>query len=167
MARVVIVEPERGMRITLRRLLEGDGHNVVATANGEFALDLLGTAPFAVVALVDIRLAGEPQTGRDGRNRKDGGNLDAARLLDTLGSLADDDLIPHHAIALLAPTARARLPAALGFIAAARRYPLVRLPPDITRLLALVLSLSAGLDTPPHTPQSPDAARGALRGESV
>ncbi len=142
MAGVVIVEQESGMRITLQRILVRAGYRVAATGNPAFALDVLVSVPFPVVALVDVCLTGESQSGDDARDLGDpgldDGEWDATYLLETLASLRDDDLMCRHAVVLLSRTPRARLPAALGFAAAARGYPLVRLPPDIGTLLAAV-----------------------------
>ncbi|MFF0269875.1 response regulator transcription factor [Kribbella sp. NPDC004536] len=49
MARVAVCEDDRALRGVLRRALEGDGHSVVAAANGRELLAQLAPAPQAVV----------------------------------------------------------------------------------------------------------------------
>ncbi len=54
MARVAVCEDDRGLRGLLRRTLEGDGHSVVAAANGSDLLARLDPAPQIVI--LDIGL---------------------------------------------------------------------------------------------------------------
>ncbi|WXH29166.1 Sensor histidine kinase RcsC [Myxococcus stipitatus] len=56
-ARILLVDDEEGLRITLAANLELEGHTVLEAANGEEALRLLGEHPVDVV-LSDMRMPG-------------------------------------------------------------------------------------------------------------
>jgi DNA-binding response OmpR family regulator len=49
MARVAVCEDDRALRGVLRRALEGDGHSIVATANGSELMNRLEPAPQLVI----------------------------------------------------------------------------------------------------------------------
>lgn len=55
--RILVVEDEATLRTNIRRYLTKEGHEVVAAADGEAAIDLLGRQPFDLV-LTDLRLPG-------------------------------------------------------------------------------------------------------------
>jgi DNA-binding NtrC family response regulator len=59
--RVLVVDDEEAVMLTIQGILELDGYEVIATASGEAALELLGTQYFDVV-LTDLRL----EDGMDG-----------------------------------------------------------------------------------------------------
>src|SRR5712691_6230733 len=54
-ARVLVVDDEEPVMLTIQGILELDGYAVTATGSGERALELLGTQPFDVL-LTDQRL---------------------------------------------------------------------------------------------------------------
>src|SRR5437667_4174322 len=53
--RVLVVDDEEPVMLTIQGILELDGYAVTATSSGEHALELLGTQPFDV-PLADLRL---------------------------------------------------------------------------------------------------------------
>jgi signal transduction histidine kinase len=59
--RVLVVDDEEAVMLTIQGILELDGYEVIATASGEAALELIGTQYFDVV-LTDLRL----EDGMDG-----------------------------------------------------------------------------------------------------
>jgi len=56
-ATILIVDDEAGMRLTMQRILEGEGHCVLVAADGLAALEIAGTSPFDV-GLIDYRMVG-------------------------------------------------------------------------------------------------------------
>ena len=56
-ARVLVVDDEEPVTLTIQGILELDGYAVTATTSGEHALELIGTQQFDVV-LTDLRLDG-------------------------------------------------------------------------------------------------------------
>ena len=57
MAKILLVDDERALRVTLAANLELDGMEVVEAESGERALELLRSAPFDLM-LSDIRMGG-------------------------------------------------------------------------------------------------------------
>jgi len=53
--RVLVVDDEEPVMLTIQGILELDGYAVTTTSSGEHALELLGTQPFDVL-LADLRL---------------------------------------------------------------------------------------------------------------
>lgn len=56
-ARILLVDDEANIRLTLSALLEEEGYQVTTAASGEAALDLLDAQPFDLL-IVDLRLPG-------------------------------------------------------------------------------------------------------------
>jgi DNA-binding response OmpR family regulator len=57
LARILIVDDDNAVRMTLRLLLEGAGHNIVAASDGRRGLDLLNAEAFDLLVL-DIFMPG-------------------------------------------------------------------------------------------------------------
>src|SRR5438445_12987902 len=55
--RVLVVDDEETVTVTLQGILELDGYSVTASTSGEIALELMRTHPFEVV-LTDLRMDG-------------------------------------------------------------------------------------------------------------
>jgi CheY-like chemotaxis protein len=57
LATILIVDDEAGMRLTMQRILEGEGHRVLVAADGLAALEIAAASPFDI-GLIDYRMVG-------------------------------------------------------------------------------------------------------------
>jgi CheY-like chemotaxis protein len=56
-ATILIVDDEAGMRLTMQRILEGEGHRVFVAADGLTAVEIAAASPFDI-GLIDYRMVG-------------------------------------------------------------------------------------------------------------
>ncbi|MBM3501210.1 MAG: response regulator [Armatimonadetes bacterium] len=54
---VLIVDDDVGMRVTLQRIVEAEGHRVIVAEDGPGALGVAGESPFDI-AFIDYRMVG-------------------------------------------------------------------------------------------------------------
>jgi DNA-binding NtrC family response regulator len=131
MARVLIIDTEDDIRESLRLVLELEqgAYTVIDTSDPEFALQVLLTAPEAVVVLFD---AGIPRTYND----------DLAALLNT----TDKRLLRHAYICMT--TSLDQMFPELHAVLLARSVPIIAKPFEIDLLLATVAQAAGTLVTP-------------------
>jgi CheY-like chemotaxis protein len=128
MATVLVVDDEPDSRVTLRRMLEHTGHDVVEAKSGVEALHLLQNAAHPLVVLLDLHLS----------------LLGGAGVLGAVA--ANKRLVTQHRYILItdrAPT----LPRFFATLLARLRVPILRKPFDVDRLVVLIAEAARTLPT--------------------
>ena len=124
--RILIVDDDRGIRHTLRAVLEDEGYAVLEAGDGVDGLEMMRTSPHHLVVLLDLRMPG----------------LDGAGVLDSVA--ADARLARRHAFILVTANLDAITPACSTLLHRLD-VPIVPKPFDLDPLLDLVDRAACGL----------------------
>ena len=124
--RILIVDDDRGIRHTLRAVLEDEGYAVLEAGDGVDGLEMMRTSPHHLVVLLDLRMPG----------------LDGAGVLEAVA--ADARLARRHAFILVTANLDAITPACSTLLHRLD-VPIVPKPFDLDPLLDLVDRAACGL----------------------